>query len=115
MLLQGGVSTGRTVDRQLRGRREGAASAAGASLWTPLVCHQDTASRTQVKWVGTYTVPRLDVLVSAVVQKPAPAPIILANYVAPNAAVAPSLGRSLSGNAANMHRGADLARHHVRR
>jgi hypothetical protein len=57
--------------------------------------------QTQVKFVGSYTVPRVDVQISAVFRNQ-PGPLVLANYVAPNAVVAPSLGRNLSGGAANM-------------
>ena len=55
-----------------------------------------------MKFLGTYTVPKVDVQVSGTFQS-IPGPPILANYVAPNALVAPSLGRSLSGNAQNVN------------
>ena len=102
IMLQGGVSTGRTStdNCNVAARVPGVLQA--GTVWTPLqFCHQDADFATQVKWAGTYTVPRLDVLISAVVQS-LPGPVILANYVAPNAVVAPSLGRSLSGNAQNI-------------
>lgn len=64
------------------------------------MCHQQSRFLTQLKLLGTYTVPRIDVQVSATVQS-VPGPEILANYTATNAVVAPSLGRNLSGGAAN--------------
>jgi hypothetical protein len=64
-------------------------------------CRQQSRFLTDLKLLGTYTVPRIDVQVAATVQS-VPGPQILANYVATNAVVQPSLGRPLSGNAANM-------------
>ena len=70
---------------------------------SPLYCHQQTnwMGQTQVKFVGAYLVPRVDVQVSGTLQS-VPGPVILANYVVANALVQPSLGRPLSGNAANV-------------
>ena len=52
-----------------------------------------------MKAFGAYTVPRIDMLLSAVFQS-YPGPALAANYVVPTAIVAQSLGRPLSGNAA---------------
>ena len=57
--------------------------------------------QTQVKFVGTSLVPRVDVQVSGTLQS-VPGPVVLANYVVANALVQPSLGRPLSGSAANV-------------
>jgi hypothetical protein len=63
-------------------------------------CHQDTTAQKNAKFLGSYTIPRVDVLVSGTFQSLA-GPPIGAFYNAPNAQIVPSLGRSLSGNAAN--------------
>ena len=54
-----------------------------------------------MKLVGSYTVPRIDLQVSATFQS-IPGPEIAANLTAVNAVVAPSLGRNLSGGLANV-------------
>jgi hypothetical protein len=93
LLLQGGVSTGRTST-------DNCDVVTKLDNPSPLYCHVDTAFLTQVKALGSYVIPRIDLQVSGTFQS-IPGPEILANYTASNAVIAPSLGRSLSGNAAN--------------
>lgn len=74
-------------------------------------CHQNSGYLTSVKGFGSYTIPRVDVQVSATFQRyPAPAaagsqitnPIfsmVAASYVATNSVIKPSLGRNLSSAA----------------
>jgi hypothetical protein len=106
LLLRGGLSTGRTstdncdVVTQV-GPPPGQNQRLSNFNPSQLYCHVDTAFLTQVKMSGTYTVPRLDVLVSASLQS-IPGPEIAASYVAPLTAVTPSLGRPLSGGARNV-------------
>jgi hypothetical protein len=64
-------------------------------------CHVQGTFLTQLKLLGAYTVPRIGVQISASLQS-LPGPEITASYVATNAVVAPSLGRNLAGNAANV-------------
>jgi hypothetical protein len=54
----------------------------------------------QLRGMSAYTVPKIDVQLAVVFQSK-PGPMLVANYAAPNAETAPSLGRPLSGNAAN--------------
>src|SRR5262249_51137159 len=56
---------------------------------------------TQVKVLGTYTIPRIDVQVSSTFQS-VPGPMISASLVVPAAQVTPQLGRNLAGNASNV-------------
>jgi hypothetical protein len=117
-LLQGGLSTGRTtqdycdIADDLPEFLLGAALAGGgggqavgtfnAGAWMPAsYCSQQSKFLTNVKLLGTYTVPKVDVQVAATFQS-FPGPQVLANYVATNAVTQPGLGRPLSGNAANM-------------
>jgi hypothetical protein len=95
--LQGGLSSGRTVTDNC----EVLALVPEAGPTGRPYCHVQTNFLTQVKLLGSYTVPRVDVQIAGTFQS-LPGPQILANYVAPNAAVAPSLGRPLSGGAANV-------------
>ena len=128
VMLQGGISTGSTltdvcevaatIPEMLLGTAvvggTGAATAPnvlavatanGAAItnqWTPAqYCRQESPFLTNVKFAGTYTIPRADVLVSGTVRS-VPGAEIYANYVATNAVIAPSLGRPLSGGVANL-------------
>jgi hypothetical protein len=64
-------------------------------------CHADYGWLTQVRGLASYVVPKAEVEVSATFQSK-PGAMLSANYAAPNSVVAPSLGRNLSGNAANV-------------
>jgi hypothetical protein len=118
LMLQAGTSTGHMatdncdlVDKlpemQLAPQALGepnvlSVGAVASNTWIPAsLCHQQTKFLTNFKFLGVYTVPRVDVQLSATVQS-YPGPQIVANYVATNAVVTPGLGRPLSGNAANM-------------
>jgi hypothetical protein len=112
-LLQAGLSTGRTMTNDCNIVNHylgavtvfdsivayGTALPAGTLVSTQM-CDQHTPFLTQVKLLGTYTVPRVDVQFAATFQS-YPGPNINANYVALNSLIAPSLGRPLSGGAAN--------------
>jgi hypothetical protein len=54
-----------------------------------------------VKLAGSYTVPKIELQVSAAFQS-IPGPELVSFFTATNASVGPSLGRPLSGNAANV-------------
>jgi hypothetical protein len=67
---------------------------------TACTIHTPWTAYTQVKLIGRYTIPRVDVLISGTFQN-LPGSALSVTYAAPNAIVAPVLGRSLSGGAAN--------------
>jgi hypothetical protein len=94
IILQGGTSTGRTTT-------DNCDIVAKIDNPSKRFCHVDTAFQTQVKLLGTYMVPKADVQLAATFRS-LPGPNILANYVASNAQVQSSLGRPLSGGAANV-------------
>ena len=75
----------------------------GASAVTPVspYCHVAFGVLTQLRGFSSYHVPKIDMQLSAAFQSK-PGPMLAANYAVPNAAVVPSLGRNLSGNAANV-------------
>jgi len=111
----GGVSLGRTVTDNCDVRAHlpelstatTGTSAFGAGLLTSAVtpvspyCHVSTGQQTQARGLASYLVRRIDVQLSAVFQS-RPGAMLAANYAVPNSVVAPSLGRDLSGNAANV-------------
>jgi len=115
LTLVGGTSTGQTVadNCDVRAHLPELAttnmgtSAFGASLANSAVttsspyCHVAYGWLTQLRGLTSYTVPRVDVLLSATFQSK-PGALLAANYAAPNSVVAPSLGRDLSGNAPNV-------------
>ena len=97
LLLQGGISTGRTVT-------DNCEILAKLPEISPLglpYCHQVTDFLTQIKFLGSYNLPKVDVAVSGSFQS-LPGPQLAANQVVLNAAVRPSLGRDLTGGAANV-------------
>jgi hypothetical protein len=113
LFVRGGLTVGRTsydncevaakLPEMLGVRYGGSGLEGGISPLTPWAlsqCHVVTNFLTNAKWVTTYTIPRIDVLVAGTVQSSAGAEL-QANWVATNAATFPSLGRPLSGGAAN--------------
>jgi hypothetical protein len=110
LMMQGGTSTGRAsydnceVARQLPETLLGASNLgeANANVWLPAAnCKQTGNFLTQVKFIGTYVIPKIDVQFAATYQN-VPGPQVVANYTATNSVIQPSLGRPLAGNAANM-------------
>jgi hypothetical protein len=60
-------------------------------------CHTEEPA-TQFKMLGAYTIPRIDLQVSATLQS-LPGPVLDANYTATSASIVPSLGRNLAAGA----------------
>jgi hypothetical protein len=107
LTFQGGFSTG----TEARDECEIRAKLPATNPLNPY-CSWETPWLTQVKALGAYTIPRVEVQVSATLQS---IPGILqnqqtsatpnglaANFNVPNAVVQPSLGRPLAGGAANV-------------
>jgi hypothetical protein len=92
LTFQGGTSTGRGVNDSCEvivddpSRRN---------------CRVTEPFRTQVKGLGSYIIPKVDVQVSGTFQS-RPGGSLSANWVVSSAIVAQTLGRPLSGNAANV-------------
>ena len=107
-LLQGGFSTGRTSLDVCEIRAQIPELSVTGGLTAPFTvnstaptCQIDSSFITQVKFLGTYTVPKVDVQIAGTFRS-LPGPNITSNYIATNADVLPSLGRPLSGGAANV-------------
>jgi hypothetical protein len=94
LMFQGGTSTGRAVTDNCD---------VNPKLDSPSrrFCRVVAPFATQFKGLTAYTVPKVDVQVSATIQS-LPGPSLAANLVVPNAAIAPSLGRPLSGSASSV-------------
>jgi hypothetical protein len=109
------MSTGQTVadNCEVRARLpELATTTAGASSLGPGLgsstvspvspyCHVAFGIQTQFRGLASYELPGIGAQLSATLQSK-PGAMLAANYAVPNAAVASSLGRNLSGNAPNV-------------
>jgi hypothetical protein len=98
VLLQGGLSTGRTYTNDcdiVNNYHNVTVTSTIGTFQSTQMCALQTPFLTQVKLLGTYNVPKVDVKVAATFQS-FPGPVIAANFVASNALVQPSLGRPLS-------------------
>jgi hypothetical protein len=93
LMFQGGTSTGRAVTDSCD---------VTPKLDSPSqrFCRVVAPFATQFKGLTAYTIPKLAVQLSATLQS-LPGPSLAANLVVPNATIAPSLGRPLSGSAAS--------------
>jgi len=103
LTLQGGTSTGRTstdscaVRSALPESNNVNNGQVGGALTNPY-CAVNNPFLTQARGFASYIVPKVDVALSTTFQS-IPGSNLSANYAFTNAAVAPLLGRSLSGNA----------------
>jgi carboxypeptidase family protein len=116
LTAQGGISTGRRsmnrcdiyskLPEMLLGVTDSGTNLGNDNnnVWLPAQwCDQAEPFLTSVRFLGSYIVPRLDVLVSATYQN-SPGPLVAANFVATNAYLAANstLGRALAGAQPNM-------------
>jgi hypothetical protein len=94
LMFQGGTSTGRAVTDTCD---------VTPKLDSPSrrFCRTVAPFTTQFKGLMSYTIPKVDVQVSSTIQS-LPGASLAANLVVPNSAVAPTLGRPLSGGAASV-------------
>jgi Carboxypeptidase regulatory-like domain len=92
VLLQGGLSTGRTSTDtcDLVEKLPETTLTAGIIAVPDSYCHVDATFRTQVKLMGTYLVPRIDVQLAATFQA-TPGPEVLAQYFVTSAQTEPHL------------------------
>jgi hypothetical protein len=120
LTLQGGFSTGNMTEDDceigenlpeiyiLPGSGGTLSAVQSIAQWSRTYCHRESGYLTNVKGLATYTVPKVDVLISGTIQsKPyvgsnfpsVASQSIPANAVTSNAVIAPSLGRPLAGGA----------------
>lgn len=94
LLLQGGVSTGKTLNDNCDIVDDLPESAGAGRGNGPRFCRTETPFLTQVKLLGAYTLP-WQLQIAGTLQS-VPGPEIVANAVFNNAQISPSLGRNLS-------------------
>ena len=86
LLLQGGISTGKTMTDECQ---------LAVDSPSVLFCHVETPFLTQIKLLGSYTLPG-DIQLAGTLQS-VPGPQILANVIFTSDQIRPSLGRPLTG------------------
>jgi len=109
LTFQGGTSTGQTVadNCDVRANLPEVSATIGAGLvgstvsLTSPYCHVAYGVLTQLRGLATYTIPKIDLQVSGVLQSK-PGALLAANYAVPSSVVAQSLGRPPSGNVTNV-------------
>jgi len=97
VIAQGGISTGRTLTDicEIRAKITELTIQGGISPTNPY-CRVVTPYLTQFKFLGAYTIPRVDVQFSGTFQG-IPGPLVQAVTVYTSAQIQPSLGRPLAG------------------
>jgi len=109
LTVQGGTSTGQTVTDACAVRANlpelnaaiGPGLAGSTVNTTNPYCHVSYGVLTQLRGLVSYTIPKVDVQVSGVMQSK-PGALLAANYAYPAAQVAAVLGRPVAGNPANV-------------
>jgi hypothetical protein len=107
--FQGGTSTGRSVSDacDVREALPELSAALGAGLAgsnvspTSPYCRANYGMLTQFRGLATYTIPKVDVQVSGVMQSK-PGPLLAANFAVPSADIARTLGRLPAGGASTV-------------
>jgi hypothetical protein len=107
--LQAGSSTGQRVTdycdvrSKLPEQTGGFSTASEVAGYSPVnpFCHVAPGNTTRFTAAGTYTIPKVDVLVATTFQS-SPGEPLSANYTVTSAEAARSLGRPLSGNATSV-------------
>jgi hypothetical protein len=107
--IQGGTSTGQTVadNCDVRANLPEMSAGLGAGLagstvsTTSPYCHVAYGVLTQLRGLTSYTVPKIDVQVSGVMQSK-PGALLSANYAVPNSVITAALGRGPAGDPANV-------------
>lgn len=102
LTLQGGINSGKTVTDscEIVAQLPEAQPAVFGTL-SPY-CHQDPGLITKMSLVGSYTVPKVDILIAGTLRSDQGA-TLAANWNAPTATVVnPALGRPISGGAATL-------------
>ena len=96
LTFQGGLNTGKTVTDNCAVRAKLPEVVVTGAVMDPY-CHSDPGFVTRVTGLGAYTVPKIDVLVSATIRSDQGSQLA-ANYVVTSAQAQQTLGRPLAGN-----------------